>query len=500
MSGSPKYSTVSVAPAYARIELGRSLARSAARQRVEAQRAAARRKLEAQRARERAERAAQRAREVAARRERARAEAGRREAELARRRSAQQDSHAARVRREQADADVRRLAEVRQLLGRARAEDSGVHVLREQLDLLQGRVERGEDPGRDIEELRGRVVLLAEEAEASGRDADHGAVLAGLEERLAGIGPQARESDPEGHRRCLDLLAELRATAGPGAQTRFQAMLGTAEHALTRHAATVGERAAEERRQVERAREAQLQAEERASEQEEARQAALEAEQEAEQERVTAALAEATDRLGVVRQSVAEAAAEARELAAPELAERIEAALAAVTGPLAAGAPTEALTAVAALEELLVGAEAQLDELHLAYARRMDLAQALQDAMIGEGFAFTGGAEQAGELLLSFERPTGATYRTTITTDGGGTPVLVYQVDGEPDVTLHPDPEVAVCDRTEDLLERVHEAIVEGDGFVPGELTWQGKPPGPRGRTLTGTEQLPDTEEWSWTG
>ncbi|MER5486472.1 hypothetical protein ABT024_25125 [Streptomyces sp. NPDC002812] len=496
MSGSPKYSTVSVAPAYARIEVGRSLARAAARQRVEAQRSEARRRLEAQRARERAERAAERAREVAARRERARAEAGRREAELARRRSAQQESHAAGVRREQADADARRLAEVRQLLGRARAEDSGVRVLRERLDLLQSRVERGEDPGRDIEELRGRVVLLTEEAGASGRNADHGAVLAGLEERLAGIGPQARESDPEGHRRCLDLLAELRAAAGPGAQTRFQAMLGTAEHALTRHAATVGERAARERRRAEEAREAQLQAEERASEQEAARQAALEAEQ----ERVTAMLTEATDRLGVVRQSVAEAAAEARELAAPELAERIEAALTAVTSPLAADAPKEALTAVAALEDLLVGTEARLDELHLAYARRMDLAQALQDAMIGEGFAFTGGAEQAGELLLSFERPTGATYRTTITTDGGGTPVLVYQVDGEPDVTLRPDPEVAVCDRTEDLLERVHEAIVEGDGFVPGELTWQGKPPGPRGKTLTDSEQAPDTEEWSWTG
>ncbi|WP_407840174.1 hypothetical protein ACE1OC_33905 [Streptomyces sp. DSM 116496] len=485
MSGSPKYSTVSVAPAYARIEAQRRRAREAAR-----------RRLEAQRARERAERAAQRAREVAARRERARAEAGRREAELARRRSEQQDSHAARVRREQADADVRRLAEVRGLLGRARAEDSGVHVLRERLDLLQSRVERGEDPGRDIEELRGRVVLLAEEAEASGRNADHGAVLAGLEERLAGIGPQARESDPEGHRRCLDLLAELRATAGPGEQTRFQAMLGTAEHALTRHAATVGERAARERRRAEQAREAQLQAEERASEQEAARQAALEDEQ----ERVTAILAEATDRLGVVRQSVGEAAAEARELGAPELAERIEAALTAVTSPLAAGAPAEALTAVAALEELLVDAEARLDELQLAYARRMDLAQALQDAMIGEGFAFTGGAERAGELLLSFERPTGATYQTTITTDGGGTPVLVYQVDGEPDVTLSPDPEVAVCDRTEDLLVRVHEAIVEGDGFVPGDLTWQGKPPGPRGKRLTDTGQVPDTEEWSWTG
>ncbi|MFG2986645.1 hypothetical protein ACGFYQ_36295 [Streptomyces sp. NPDC048258] len=478
MSGSPKYSTVTVAPAYARIEAERRRTREAAR-----------RRLEAQRARERAERAARRAREAAVRRERARAEAERRETELANRRSAQQQAHAARLRQEQAGADARRLAEVRQLLGRVGAEDSEVRVLRQRLDLLQTRVDRAEDLGGAIEELRGRVVLLDREGEAPGRNADHGAVLAGLEERLARIGPEAREQDPQGHRNCLDLLDELRATAGPGGETRFQALLGTAEHALARHSATAGERAAEERRQAERAREARRQAEEHAAEQEAARQAALEAEQ----ERRAAALAEAADRLGVVRRSVEEAAAEARELADPELAERIETALTAVTSPLAAGASAEALAAVAALEELLAGAEARLDELQLAYTRRMDLAQALQDAMIGEGFAFTGGTERDGGLLLGFERPSGATYQTTITTDGGGTPVIVYQVDGEPDVTLRPEPEGAVCDRTEDLLERVHEAIVDRDGFVPGELTWQGKPPGRQGR------QTPGTEDWRWT-
>ncbi|MFE9386667.1 hypothetical protein ACFYMO_26115 [Streptomyces sp. NPDC007025] len=63
MSGSPKYSTVSVASAYARREAQRR-----------AQREAERRNRQEQRARERAELAARRARERAARRERAQAD------------------------------------------------------------------------------------------------------------------------------------------------------------------------------------------------------------------------------------------------------------------------------------------------------------------------------------------------------------------------------------------------------------------------------------------
>ncbi|MGE7384497.1 hypothetical protein ACQKM2_03190 [Streptomyces sp. NPDC004126] len=478
MSGSPKYSTVTVAPAYARLEAERRRAREAAR-----------RRQEAQRARERAERAALRAREAAARRERARAEAERREAELAARRAARQEAHAARSREEQSGADVRRLAEVGELLGRIGAQDSEVRDLREQLGLLRARVGRAEDLGAAIEELRGRVVLLGREGGAPDRGAGHGSVLAGLEERLARIGPEAREHDRQGYQYCVGLLGELRAAAGPGGETRFRALLGTVEHALARHAATAGERAAEELRRADRAREAARQAEESAA----AREADRRAAEEAERERLAAVLAEAADRLGVVRQSVQDAAAEAVELADPELAERIEAALASVTGALAAGAAAEALTAVAALEELLVGAEARLDELQLAYTRRMDLAQALQDAMLGEGFAFTGGAEQDGRLLMSFERPSGATYRTTIGTDGEDA-VLLYQVDGEPDVLLRPDPDGAVCDRTEDLLERVHEAIVDRNDFVPGELGWQGKRSG-------GQPPKPPAaaKDWTWT-
>ncbi|MGW4232073.1 hypothetical protein ACWEF9_22715 [Streptomyces sp. NPDC004980] len=476
MSGSPKYATVRVSPAYARREAERRRAQAAARQR-----------RDAQRAKERAERAARRAEEMAARREKAQAEAERRKTELVNRRTAEQQAHVSRIRQEQAGAEARRLAEVRDLLARAGGSGPETARIEQQLDVLQGRIDRAEQIDGAIEELRGRVVLLSG-GEAPGRGADHGAVLAGLEARLAGIGPDAGQHDPDGRKRCVDLLGELRAAAAPGAETRFQALLGTVEHALTRLAATAAQRAADERRQAQQADEARRQAEEQAAE----REAAQAAAQEAEQERLAAALAEATDRLGVVRSSAQAAAAEARELADPELAERLETALSAVTRPLAAHAADDALAAVAALEELLPGAELRLDDLQLALTRRMDLAQALQDAMVGEGFAFVSGEEEGERLVLSFERPGGATYETTIGTDDGGTPVLVYHVDGEPDVTLRPEPGAAVCDTTEELLERVHEAIVEQDGFVPDELTWQGKPPSRRAEPLPGAE-------WKWT-
>ncbi|MFJ9820642.1 hypothetical protein ACIRU3_36300 [Streptomyces sp. NPDC101151] len=487
MSGSPKYSTVAVASAYALREAQRR------RQREEE-----RRRQQKQRADQRAELAARRAQEAAARRERAKVEAARRKNELATRRAAEQEAHASRIHQEQAGADTRRLGEVRNLLAQARAAQPGAPVaeldaLERQLDRLQEGIGRSEQLGGAIEDVRGRVVLLSRPGgtPAPGSD-DRAAVLAGLEQRLALTGPDAPAYDPEGRRRCEELLDRLRDAAGPGAETRFEALLGTAEHALTRHAATVVQQADEERLRMQEAR---RQAEERAAAQaaaEEAERERAAAAEEAERERVAAALAEATDRLGVVHRSAEQAAAEAHDLADPDLAERIEAALRAATGALGTAVADYALRAVGALEGLLAGAEARLDELHLAHTRRSDLAEALQEAMLGEGFAFTGGGDRGDSVVLHFARPSGATYETTVVTEADGTPVLVYHVDGEPDVMLYPAPEGAVCDRTEDLLERVHEAIVEQDGFVPGELTWQGKPPGRQAK------QLPGAEEWKW--
>ncbi|MEV7869646.1 hypothetical protein AB0P17_26950 [Streptomyces sp. NPDC088124] len=483
MSGSPKYSTVTVAPAYRRRE----------EQRRREQREA-RRRREEQRARARAELAARRAREAAARRERARAVAERAKAGREARRATERQAHATGLGREQAGADARRLDEVRDLLGRVRASDDGalvgeLNMLEEQ---LRGRVGGAEQLGGPIEELRGRVVLLSRRGDDRERDTGPGTVLAGCERRLAELGPDAATQDPEGRQRCVELLDRLRALSGPDDRTRFEALLGTVEHALTRHAATAAQRVEDGLRRDREVREARAADEARDDE----RAVAEEAERErlaAEEERRAAALGEAADRLDIVRRSAGDAADEARELADPELAGRIEEALRTVTARLGAGAADEALTAVAALEELLPEAEARLDELQLAHTRRMDLGQALQDAMFGEGFAFLGGEDHGERLVLRFERPSGASYETTIATDTGGTPVLVYHVDGEPDVTLEPAPEGAVCDRTEDLLDRVHEVVGGQDGFVPGELTWQGKPPSREAK------KVPGTEEWRWT-
>ncbi|MFI7243704.1 hypothetical protein [Streptomyces qinglanensis] len=488
MSGSPKYSTVSVASAYARREAQRR-----------ARREAERRTRQEQRARERAELAARRARERTERRERAQADLERRQREAADRRAAEQEAHASRMRQEQAAAGSRRLDEVNALLTRVRTAEpdapaAELAAIEDRLAQLREEVGRGEQLDGPIEELRGRLVLLSSPGDAPQPGTGYDAVLAGLEQRLAAIGPDGAAHDPGGRQNCTELLGQLRAAAGAGAETRFAALLGTVEHALTRHAGTAQHhddeerlRAAEERRGEEER--AAARAAEKAEEAKEAKEAE-EAAQEAAQESRAAVLVEAADRLGVVRGSAEAVAAEARELADPDLADRVEQALHAVTGALGGEAAEEALEAVGTLERLLPEAEARLDELQLAFTRRSDLAEALQDAMCEEGFTFTDGSEQGAAFVLRFERPSGARYETTVATEADGTPVLVYHVEGEPDVTLGPVAEGAVCDRTEDLLERVHEAIGERDGFLPGELTWQGKPPRGHTRSLPGAGQV----------
>ncbi|MER6026461.1 hypothetical protein [Streptomyces sp. NPDC001851] len=467
MSGSPKYSSVRVGAQYA--------------QREAAER---RRRAEERRARER-RRAAERARlaqEAAARRERARAEIARREAEAAARRTAERSARLARAQAEQTRADERALEEVRELIAEARRSGarSGTGALERQLAGLRERAARGERLGDAVEELRGRVVSLGPAASGDRTD-DRAAVLAGLEHRLTAAGPDAATLDADGHRRCADLLGRLRTAAGPGQEVRFEALLGTVEHALARHAATVADAREAARRQAlaEQEREAAEAAErERAEEARAARELAL---------------AEAAERLGVVRPAAEGVLDSAADLGDPDLADEIGDALRAVTDALTARSATEALEAVAGLEGRLPDAERRLDELELAYRRRRDLVEALRDAMTGEGFAFEGGEDEGGSFRLRFTRTTGAAYETTVATEDDGTPVLVYHVEGEPDVTLHAPQDEAVCDTTEALLERVHEALGGDDGFVAGELTWEGKPPGRRAKPL------PREASWRWT-
>ncbi|WP_353940741.1 hypothetical protein ABII15_03350 [Streptomyces sp. HUAS MG91] len=473
MSGSPKYSTVQVGALYA--------------QREEAER---RRRAEERRARER-RRAAEReriAQAAAARRERARAAAARKEAEVAARRETERAARQVRAQAEQTRADERALEEVRELVAEAQRSGArdGIGALEGELATLKVRLARGEQLGGAVEELRGRAVGLRATADG-GRTDDRAHVLAGLERRLSAA-PDGATLDAEGHRRCTDLLGQLRAATAPDQQVRFEALLGTVEHALDRHAATLGQARenAEREARAERERTAE-------------RDRAAEAERAAERARAEAeaalelALTEAAERLDAVRPAAHGVVNTAADLGAPDLADTIDDALRAATEALTARRPAEAMAAVAGLEAALPDAESRLDELELADERRRDLVAALRDAMTGEGFAFEGGAEEDGAFRLHFTRPTGATYETTIASEEDGTPVLVYRVEGEPDVTLHAAPDGAVCDTTEELLERVHESLGGDDGFVPGEITWDGKPPGRRAK------QLPGEASWRWT-
>ncbi|MFD9880879.1 hypothetical protein ACFWZT_05405 [Streptomyces alboflavus] len=466
MSGSPKYSSVRIGVLYAQREATER-----------------RRRAEERRARER-KRAAQRA-QLAARR----ADLARRDAESAARREAERDAQRARARAEQSRADERGLDEVRALIEEAQRSGARADVspLEEQLAALRGRVARGEQLGDAVERLRGRVVGLRPAAADSAAD-DPASVLAGLERGFAATGPDGAALDADGHRRCTGLLDQLRAAAGPDRQVRFDALLGTVEHALARHAATVTEaRAAAERHtRAEQEREARQQ------EQEQEREAAERQRAEAAAAAQEQALAEAAERLDVVRPAARAVVETAAELGDPGLADEIGDALRTATEELTARSAAEALTAVSDLEHRLPDAERRLDELELAYRRSRDLVAALRDAMTGEGFAFEGGEDEGGSFRLHFTRPTGATYETTVGVEDDGTPVLVYRVEGEPDVTLHAARDEPVCDTTEALLERVHEALGGDDGFVPGELTWDGKPPGRRAKPL------PRESSWRW--
>ncbi|WJV44700.1 hypothetical protein [Streptomyces flavofungini] len=467
MSGSPKYSSVRVGALYA--------------QREAAER---RRRAEERRARER-KRAAQRA-QLAARR----ADLARRDAELATRREAEREARRAAARAEQSRADERGLDGVRQLVEEAQRSgaraDAG--ALEGELAELRGRVARGEHLGDAVERLRGRVVSLRPAATGGAAD-DPAAVLAELERGLAATGPEGAALDADGHRRCRELLDQLRATAGPDRRVRFDALLGTVEHALARHAATV----AESRSSAERNARAEREREARQQEQEREREAAEREREAAAAAALERTLAEAAERLDVVRSAAQGVLETAAELGDPGLADEIGDALRAAAGALTARSAAEALTAVAALEDRLPDAERRLDELELAYQRSRDLVAALRDAMTDEGFAFEGGEDEGGSFRLHFTRPTGATYETTVGVEDDGTPVLVYRVQGEPDVTLHASRDEAVCDTTEALLERVHEALGGDDGFVPGEITWDGKPPGRRAKPL------PRGASWRWT-
>lgn len=260
------------------------------------------------------------------------------------RRTAEQDARLARTQAERTRADERALVEVRELIAEAQRFGARADIgsLERQLAGLRERVARGEPLGDAVEELRGRVVGLRTAA-AGHRTDDRAAVLVGLERRFSATGPDGAALDADGHRSCADLLGRLRAATGPDARVRFEALLGTVEHALTRHEATVADavRAAEQQALAEAARQARAEQE----------RAVAEAAERERAEALEAALAEAAERLDVVRPAAAGVVDTVSGLGDPGLADEIEGALRAVTEALAARSAAGALTAVAELEE-----------------------------------------------------------------------------------------------------------------------------------------------------
>ncbi|MGW1765614.1 hypothetical protein ACWCQL_16270 [Streptomyces sp. NPDC002073] len=427
--------------------------------------ALARRNREQGRCDQRAALAAERSRQAELRRQQLRAE-------LEERRRAELAARAARTRAEHGRAELRRLDEADALLAEVLAEvrdartagagPPGADPVAELLAIgssladLRDRTGGPEPLGPAIEELRGRIVVLRPAGSGRPGSAKRSRLLHDLELRFMTAGLPDPPADEAGRTEVGALLDRLRAAATAGREVRFEALLGTVEHALARHeTAVAGAVDARERRDAERL--------------------AHEAAERERSEALWAALAEAGDRFAVVSQGAADAAQDAAELGDPELAGRLEAALGAVTDALALRLADHALTAVAALEVLLPEAEERLDELQLAYSRRGELAQALKEAMTGAGLSFTGGAEQEGRLVLSFERPSGAVYEASVGPGADGLPLLTYRVAGEADMSVREGGQGAVC-TPEELLDRVHAALNE-DGFLPGELTWDGRPP-----------------------
>ncbi len=418
--------------------------------------AAARRNREQGRCDERAALAAERARQADLRRRQLLAEQEeRRRARLA--------ARTARSRSERGRMELRRIDEAEGLLAALRAQVGAGPPGPAELDLLVARLGElrsragGPEPiGGAIEAVRSHIVTLTPSAGVHPGQAERSRLLHAFELRYMDAGLADQPADAPGRAETGALLDRLREAAGPGHEVRFEALLGTVEHALARHEAAVAAAVAEQQRQ-------------------EAGRLAQEAAQQAREEALWEALAEAGDRFGVVSRAAQDAVTDAVELGDPELAGRLEDAVRAVTDALSVRLPDAALAAVGELEALLPAAEERLDELQLAYDRRSDLAAALKEAMTDAGLAFTGGGERDGQLVLSFERPGGAVYEASVGPGEDGRPLLTYRVSGEADMSVRADAEGAVC-TPEELLDRVHTAVRE-EGFVPGELTWDGRPP-----------------------
>ncbi|GAB2719664.1 hypothetical protein [Kitasatospora kifunensis] len=481
MSGSPMYSAVAVGGAVRAAQEARRRAQLAERRRREQARARERARLAAERAAKRAAERAARERRDQERIAQAQQRARQRAQVIDRNRAAERDERIAAFEEQRRAAATQSLREVAGLITevRGQADPDAVFDLDSRLASLRTRILLSPDAalGAAVEELRGRVVALRRSGSAAGTGADREQQLAAVERRLTAIGHAGGELDGPGRDRCTELIGRLHTCLTERQELRFDALLGSAEHELARHAAAVAR--AEE--QLAAARRAEA---ERAELAEQAELAAELERQRAETaaEQLADQLAEAQGRFEVVAQGARDAAQDAEDFAETALREQLLAALERVSTALAAGRGEPALAAVAELERLLPAAEERLDELLAAHEQRAELAQALKEAMAAAGLGFAGGEDVGQEIVLLFERANGATYETTLRNDESGSPVLSYVVEGESDRRIRPERGEITCDRTEALLDHVHE-LMAVDDYHPGELDWDGKPPRAGGRS-----------------
>jgi len=294
---------------------------------------------------------------------------------------------------------------------------------------------------RDAERLRDRALALsARLAGAAGQRAARIAALASMRERLAAAGEDGARLDPAGYDQCAELLSQLDAAAGEEG-VRFEALQGTAEHAIAGYSERGSAAAAAAR----------------------------------------AARDEAADLLAALGAAARSAVADARELHDGDLATELETALAVATDALAAAqgdphAANDAAKRARELAGLLPRAEARLDELTAAYERRATFAATLKDALAEHGMSFLGTTETRDRFILRFERPGGALYTAAVDDGENDELMLSYAIDGEADIPVLPAPGQAVCDQTEAFLDAIHADLAPG-GYHAGELHWEGKPP-----------------------
>ena len=382
-----------------------------------------------------------------------------------------------------------RLAPTRELADRVRADVSsgrqaGLADLERQLDALVAEVADGSavDTGRTMREAeRIRTAMLSLREPSDDPAAQRAHALVELRERFAAADHDGRAALGESAAACAALLDELgRAAADPGS-TRFDVLLGTVQHdvgAFVLAAGTAGERERTRRRDLE---------------------AAL-------------------DQWAALEERARTAISDAREFAAAQLAESLDQRVAAARVALDGGDGRGALAALALLQQAVIAAETELDELAVAAQQRIDLAQALKSAMAAEGMLFLGGDDEGSRLILRFQRTNGALYTAAVDSahpaSAGATPddpelaagdadaansspaaigynaVISYNIAGETDVRNAAATGDPVCDQTEQFLDLIHGDLKDA-GFEAGEILWDGKPPRGSARALPGATATP---------